>query len=91
MERDQVDPERRGGELARGGDLLREPLGGHGARRDHTEAAGVRNRCDEMALGYPRHCAAKDRDFGAEKIAAAPPQPVELGAGGRACHAASSP
>ena len=80
MHENKVDAERairqRAGSANFGGQQIR----GHGARRDHTEPARVRNRGDEVALRDPSHGAAHDREVATENRASATPQPVKLSA-----------
>jgi hypothetical protein len=88
---DDVDAERpvgqRGGRL----DLARQQIGRHRARGDDAKPAGIGNRRDQVALRHPGHRAAHHRELGAEKRAAARPQPVEHQARRvGACHVARS-
>ena len=48
-----------------------EQFGRHRPARNHPEPARVRNRGNQVALGHPRHGAAKDGNIATEKFGAA--------------------
>ena len=68
---DEVDAERAVRAHFRLGDLGVEQLGSHRAAGDHTEAAGIGDGGDEVALADPAHRAAHDRDVAAKEFGAA--------------------
>src|SRR5438552_8564492 len=80
VHRDQVDPERALGQRGGGRYLRAQQVGRHRARGDDAKPAGIGNRRDQVALRHPGHRPAHNGEIGAEKGAAALPQPVELGA-----------
>ena len=90
MHRDEVDAERLGRERLGRGDLGIEQVGRHRPARDHAEAAGVRDRRDEVALADPRHRAGQDRDDRRRGIRRRAPSARRAGRGWRSCRAASA-
>src|SRR6478735_10109485 len=75
----QVHAERLAGQFPGRGDLAVEQFGCHRSAGDYSEAAGIADSRDEVALGNPAHRAAQDGVFGAEEIAAALHQGLGLG------------
>ena len=74
MHDDEIDAERFRGERSRGLDLGRKELRRHRTASEHTEAAGIGNRRDQIALRHPGHRPAHDRDFATENIEATLPE-----------------
>ena len=82
MHGDEIDTEGLGRERLRADDLRIEQVGRHRAAGNDAEAAGIADRRDEIALRHPRHRAAQDRIFAAEKLAAPRHQRRGLGVSG---------
>ena len=81
MHGDQIDAERLFGAFLGLGDFGVEQFRRHRAAGNHAKAAGVGNRADQMAFGYPGHRPAHDRGLAAEKIGAALHEMLECGLG----------
>ena len=75
---DQVHAERLGGEGLGRGDFGVEQFGRHRPAGNHAKAAGIADRGDQVAFGYPAHRAAQDRVLGPQEGAAALHQRMSL-------------
>jgi len=67
---DEVHAEGLGRQRLGGGDFRVQKRRRHRAAGDHTEAARVTDRRNEIAFGHPRHRAAQDRGLATEEFAA---------------------
>jgi hypothetical protein len=65
MQRDEVHAERQAGQRLGAGDLGGELVRPHRAAGDHAEPARIRDCGNQMALAYPAHRAAHQRDLAA--------------------------